>query len=242
MDTKKIRHRYMAMTVGFLPFVLIAVLYFPILHTSEAGHGRASSKNAKSNTSVSSFLNRIIGEPNQIAEEPNEIIVEPEEPVVEPNELIEKPDRPIERIWYAGTWDSTLYDNARYPKTVAVRIKLLDKKTHLPISDAGVSLKGEYMHQWAKNGAHDQIDLSIFHDLKSLPRQKRRFGMDAISDANGFVVFSLNWDKEYSWKDEAQDKKPQTEGDRAAIRPDDIECTATTPSLLTSRMLCGGSP
>jgi len=228
MDTKKTRYGYGAIIVGFLLFVLIIVLYLPVTRTSDAASGRAKSRNTKSNTSVSSFLDRIIGEPNKIAAEPNKIIAKPEEPVAEPPKIIEKPDLPAETIWYAGTWDSTLYDNARFPKTVAIRMKLLDKESHLPIPDAGVSLKGEYMHQWATNDAHDQIDLSIFHDLKSLPRQRRRFGMDAISDSNGFVVFSLNCHKEYSWKDGAQDKKSQTEGDRAAIRAGDIECTATS--------------
>ena len=46
--------------------------------------------------------------------------------------------------WHAGTWDSTVYSRAEHPKTVVLRMELLDKDTHIPISGVQVSLRGEY--------------------------------------------------------------------------------------------------
>ena len=46
--------------------------------------------------------------------------------------------------WHAGTWDSRYNPLLDHPKTVAIRMELLDKDTHIPVSGVQVSLRGEY--------------------------------------------------------------------------------------------------
>lgn len=205
MDTKKSKHTYTAMISGCI-LLPVAALYYPVICAGGEAGDLGKTGNVQKQTSVSSFLDQIIGEPNKTVDE---------------SDLLEEDNI----IWYAGRWDSTLYLNARYPRTVAIRMRLLDKDTHLPLKGAGVSLKGEYEHKWTGPGAQNQIDMSIFPDLKKLKSQQRKFGLDAISDSKGLVVFSLNWQNEYFWPVKAEDKDSPTEGSRAFIHPDDIACT-----------------
>ena len=213
MDARKSTRLYIAIISGFL--LLVAALYCP------ATWARAEAGGAQKSTSVSSFLNQVLSQPDEIAGEPNEAAAEPQEIIDEP-ELFE------EYIWYAGTWDSTLYLDTRYPRTVAIEMKLLDKETRLPIKGAGVSIKGAYEQTLTGSDIQSQVDLSIFHDLRDIKtlKQQRRFGLDAISDSKGVVVFALNWRKEYSWQDKAEDQASPTEAGRTAINPDGIECVA----------------
>jgi uncharacterized membrane protein YgcG len=44
--------------------------------------------------------------------------------------------------WYAGVWDSTIYNLSEKPHTVGVRIEVLDAETGLPIPNARVTLEG----------------------------------------------------------------------------------------------------
>jgi len=223
MDTRKSKHVYVAIIVGFISFVLMAALYSPFPRSSDAADNRVDARGAQDNSSVSSFLNRIIGEPNETVDEPTESVVEPDEIVAKLREMTDEPELFEEYIWYAGTWDSTLYLKSRYPRTVAIKMKLLDKKTRLPIKGAGVSIKGEYEQTLTGSDIQSQVDLSIFHDLRDVKtlKQQRRFGLDAISDSKGVVVFALNWQKEYSWQDKTGDQTSPPE-----INPDGIECVA----------------
>ena len=218
MDTKRSKYAYLGILTGFLLFMLIAVLYSPVICSSDVAGDLVVAKADQKNKSVSSFLDRVIGERDETA--------------AEPNETIDEPDLFEDSIWYAGTWDSTLYLKAPYPRTVAVRMTLLDKETHQPIRGAGVSLRGEYRQKLTGPGDQSQVDLSIFHDLRKLQPQQikpqqRKFALDAISDSNGLVVFSLNRQIEYSWQAEAEDEEARAEGDRAVIHPNDIECVAS---------------
>ena len=214
MDATKSKHSYMAVMAAFL--LLVAASYGP------ATWARDEADDAPKSTSVSSFLNQVLGRPDEIAGEPNETVAEPREMIAE-REPFE------ENIWYAGTWDSTLYLNTRYPRTVAIKMKLLDQETRLPINGAGVSIKGEYEQTLTGPDIRSQVDLSIFHDLrnKKTLRQQRKFGLDAISDSKGFVVFALNWQKEYSWQEEAGDEASVTKDKRVIIHPDNIRCVVS---------------
>lgn len=217
MDINKYKYAYIIILFGFLMITLVTALYLPTPRTSEAEDDAVVAMDFQGNSSVSSFLDNIIGESNEPKAKPDAIVTDLRETMTDESDL------PVENIWYAGTWDPAFYPDARHPKTVAIKMQLLDKASKRPIKDVGVSVRGEYEHQWTRSDVQGQVDLSIFHDLRKmkpqeLPPQKRTFKLDAISDSNGIVVFALNWQKEYAW--------PTAEG-AASMRPGDIECVAT---------------
>lgn len=45
---------------------------------------------------------------------------------------------------FAGKWDSTINNLMEHPKTVALRIEVIDKETQEPIPNAKISFEGEY--------------------------------------------------------------------------------------------------
>jgi|GEM_PF-2137876 len=251
MDIERPRHPYGVIILGSL-LLLAASLYCSVTCARDDVSNWVVAKAVQNHKPASAFLDEIIGERNEGTDEshPRLVVardVQKQAPVSaflrgiigEPNEVIDESDRLEEGPWYAGTWDATLYLNAQYPRTVAIRMKLLDKDTRLPIKGVRVALKGEYERTWTERSTMDapsQIDLSIFPDLrklKSQPKQqsqpkrrseRRKFGLDATSDSNGIVVFSLNWQKEYTWQAKAEDKESAAEGGGATLNPDDIEC------------------
>jgi formylglycine-generating enzyme required for sulfatase activity len=209
MNNERSKYIRVALGFGFL-LLLVATSYSPVGLARGEGDDLVVARDVQQHKSVSSFLNRFIGESNEIADEPNEITDE---------SALSR-----DNIWYAGTWDSLLYLKIRYPRTVAIRMKLLDQETHQPIKDVSVSIKGEYMQTLAGPGAQNQIDMRIFPDLRKAGPQRRKFGLDAISDSNGVVVFSLNWQKEYTWQDKTGDQASRSVGVGEIVRPDGIEC------------------
>ena len=132
MDTNKYRYAYVIILLGFLGLTLMTASYLPAPRTSEAADETVVAMDFTGNSSVSSFLDNIIGESNEPKAEPDEIITDLRETTADESDL------PVENIWYAGTWDPTLYPDAQYPKTVAVKMRLLDKASKRPIKDAGV--------------------------------------------------------------------------------------------------------
>lgn len=46
--------------------------------------------------------------------------------------------------WYGGTWDSRYNPLLDHPWTVAIRMEMLDRDTHIPVSGVQVSLEGQY--------------------------------------------------------------------------------------------------
>lgn len=131
-----------------------------------------------------------------------------------------------EKPWYAGTWDSTLYLLAEHPKTIAIRMELLDKDTHIPISDVNVSLKGEYYQMWISQDIVTAESIpwwNIFVDPNNREPQPKEFKLDAVSDSNGVVVFALKWQKEFPWVSKIGDKWTYRVGDRWIVYLDDIE-------------------
>jgi formylglycine-generating enzyme required for sulfatase activity len=123
-------------------------------------------------------------------------------------EVIGEPNTFEGSSWYAGTWDSTLYLNAEHPKTIAIRMELLDKETHLPIRDVNVSLKGESGEALVNQSISDANSFSVqdvFVGPEKKELQEGEFRLDAISDSKGIVVFSLNWQKKYPWDSKVDD-------------------------------------
>jgi len=87
--------------------------------------------------------------------------------------------------WHAGTWDSTIYNRAEHPRTVGIRIRVVNSETQIPVQGAQVLLKGEYIEEWIG---------------KSVEPQEKEFEMSAITRSDGVVVFALSWQKEYPWR------------------------------------------
>ena len=165
--------------------------------------GSGEVKDVEESKSVYEFLRKVIGEPNDESDSGEIQDVEESKPVYEfLHEVVGEPNTLEGSSWYAGTWDSTLYLNARHPKTIAIRMKLLDKDTVLPISEVNVSLKGEYPEArigQSISDVYNYSDQDVLVDPEEQESQGREFRLDAVSDSMGIVVFSLNWQKEYPW-------------------------------------------
>lgn len=128
--------------------------------------------------------------------------------------------------WYAGTWDSRHNPLLEHPRTVAIRMELLDKDTHVPVSDVQVSLEGEYYQMRISQGIATAEDVSWWDLLvdpnKREPRPKE-FKLEAVSGSDGVVVFSLQWQKDFPWDTKISDKETSTIGDPWLLYADDVE-------------------
>jgi len=130
------------------------------------------------------------------------------------------------KTWYAGAWDSTFYPLAEHPKTIAIRMELIDKDTHTPVSDVNVTLKGQYYQTWISRDiakAESKPWWKIFVDPNKREPQSKEFKLEAVSDSNGVVVFALKWQKEFPWESKIVDKWTSAVGERWFIYLDDVE-------------------
>jgi hypothetical protein len=94
-------------------------------------------------------------------------------------------------LWYSGIWDSSLYawSRAVHPRTVVVRVELLDANSRLPVHGAEVILRGTY-----------QTEHLGLLDNPSVPRSEpREYEASAQTNEMGVAVFALSWEKEYPW-------------------------------------------
>ncbi|MBC8203347.1 MAG: PDZ domain-containing protein [Planctomycetes bacterium] len=92
--------------------------------------------------------------------------------------------------WHAGTWDSGLYSwsTAVHPRTVGVRVKVVDSRTGNTIRNARVELDG----RWDQ----EQMGRQEF----GMPAvQEKEFRLTARTDHSGIAVFGLSWQKEVPW-------------------------------------------
>ena len=94
--------------------------------------------------------------------------------------------------WYAGTWDSTIYNLAERPRTGGLRIEIVDAETRIPVREARVSLKGKYVEEKVGRSGGEV----------GIPReaQEREFELKTVAGKDGVVVFALGWRKEYPWR------------------------------------------
>ena len=93
--------------------------------------------------------------------------------------------------WFAGTWDSTVYNRSEHPQTVALRFEVRDAETGLPVKDATLTLKGEYREE--------RVGPSGDEFGKPHEPQPREFEMSTRTGAEGIAVFALGWKKIYPW-------------------------------------------
>ena len=94
--------------------------------------------------------------------------------------------------WRAGAWDSTIYNLVEHPRTVAIRIEVIDAETRIPVKGARVSLAGNYVEE----------RIGTSGDEVGIPRepQEREFRLSATTGKDGVTVFALGWQKEYPWR------------------------------------------
>lgn len=91
--------------------------------------------------------------------------------------------------WYAGTWDSTINNLLDHPRTVALRIEVLDKETREPIPDANISFEGEYCVA-PRTSRHPEGEREA---------QEMEYKVTCRTDSDGIAVGAFGWEKEYPW-------------------------------------------
>jgi len=103
--------------------------------------------------------------------------------------------------WHAGTWDSTIYNRAQRPRTVGVRLEIVDSDTMIPVEGVQVRLWGRYWEEWIGRSG-DQVGIP-------LEPQEKEFRLSAATNEDGVVVFALGWQKEYPWRTYFGDHAPR---------------------------------
>jgi len=112
--------------------------------------------------------------------------------------------------WYSGTWDSTIYNRAEKPRTVAIRFEIRDSDTDIPVRDAQVTLEGKYLEEWVGRPV-DRVG--------PLEPQEKEFRITAKTNEEGVSVFALSWQKEYPWRKYFGDHEPREyTGDSGSYR------------------------
>ncbi len=91
---------------------------------------------------------------------------------------------------YVGQWDSSIYNLIDHPKTVCLRIEVLDSETRLPIENATVSLKGVYMIE-GRTSRHPEGEQRA---------QEKEYELIAHTNKEGIAIAALTWGKEYPWQ------------------------------------------
>jgi len=94
--------------------------------------------------------------------------------------------------WYAGTWDSTIYNRAEKPRTVAMRFEIRDSDSDIPVQNVQITLQGYYMEERVGRSGDD---VAIPYEP-----QEKEFKLRAATNEDGVAVFSLGWQKEYPWR------------------------------------------
>ena len=96
---------------------------------------------------------------------------------------------------FAGKWDSTINNLMDHPKTVALRIEVVDKETREPIPNANISFEGEY---WI--GPRTSM-----HPEGERKAQEMEYKVTCQTDSDGIAIGAFGWEKEYPWSFETDD-------------------------------------
>lgn len=91
---------------------------------------------------------------------------------------------------YTGQWDSNIYNLLDHPKTVALRVEVLDSETRLPLEDALVFFKGTYMTE----------ERTSRHSDGEQRAQEKEFELSTRTGKDGVAIVALAWQKEYPWR------------------------------------------
>jgi hypothetical protein len=112
--------------------------------------------------------------------------------------------------WFSGIWNSNIYNRSEKPRTIGLRLEIIDTETDIAISGATVQLKGDWLEERIGTSGNEV-------GIPNEPQQ-REFEMTAISDDDGVVVFALSWEKEYPWKF----GRPESKVDKSGVSSYDV--------------------
>lgn len=90
--------------------------------------------------------------------------------------------------WYAGRWDSSMYNLSQHPHTVAIRVEVEDEDTRQSLSGAMVRLEGEFEERQRSGG-----------------KIVREFELEAVTGRDGVAVFGLLWHKTSRYQEGGDD-------------------------------------
>jgi hypothetical protein len=102
--------------------------------------------------------------------------------------------------WHQGVWDSSIYNRDLHPRTVALRIEVVDSESQIPLQGARITLKGTYLEERV---GHTGDDIG-----KPYEPQERDYEVTATTDEEGIAVFALSWQKIYPWRSYFGDSPP----------------------------------
>ena len=91
---------------------------------------------------------------------------------------------------YTGRWDASIYNLLDHPKTVALRVEVLDSETRLPLEDVQVLFKGTYM----------TAERTSRHPDGEQKAQEQEFELATRTGKDGIAIVALGWQKEYPWR------------------------------------------
>lgn len=92
--------------------------------------------------------------------------------------------------FYTGQWDSNAYNLLDHPKTVALRVEVLDSETRLPLEDVQVLFKGTSMTE----------ERTSRHPDGEQRAQEQEFELSTRTEKDGIAIVALGWQKEYPWR------------------------------------------
>ena len=91
---------------------------------------------------------------------------------------------------FVGKWDSTINNLIDHPKTVALRIEVVDNETQEPIPNVSISFEGEY---WIS-------PRTSRHPEGERQAQEMEYKVSCQTDSDGIAVGAFGWQKEYPWR------------------------------------------
>ena len=88
-----------------------------------------------------------------------------------------------------GQWDSTIYNMTEHPRTVALRIEVVDSDTRLPVDGAKILFKGQYnTESRTSRDPEGEQDAEV-----------REYELSTKTDDEGVAIGAFGWQKQYPW-------------------------------------------
>ena len=82
--------------------------------------------------------------------------------------------------WYTGVWDSNIYNRSEKPRTVGIRVEVLDAETEFPVPNVTVSLEGKYIQEIVRTAGGD--------DFIPRPPQEKEFELTTYTVISSFSL------------------------------------------------------